>query len=145
MPRVVRKFKTASGPNVLLVSLKCGGVGLNLVEANRVIWCVPPKQGITGPLIRTASLSASILRGTLLRNLKRTIVCIELASRKKYSLSEWWCATLSRTSECCFDSFGGAASNGVSCNYRILKIQQGKDGMCSTYARIIFADILFQT
>ncbi|KAG8906658.1 hypothetical protein FRB99_006359 [Tulasnella sp. 403] len=34
---VIKRFKKQGGPSVLLVSLKCGGVGLNLVEANRVI------------------------------------------------------------------------------------------------------------
>ncbi|KAG9040528.1 hypothetical protein FS837_000504 [Tulasnella sp. UAMH 9824] len=38
---VLKRFKKPGGPNILIVSLKCGGVGLNLVEANRVI-CVDP-------------------------------------------------------------------------------------------------------
>ncbi|KAF8507571.1 SNF2 family N-terminal domain-containing protein, partial [Hysterangium stoloniferum] len=33
----VAMFKKRKGPPVMLISLKCGGVGLNLVEANRVI------------------------------------------------------------------------------------------------------------
>ncbi|KDQ15470.1 hypothetical protein BOTBODRAFT_31794 [Botryobasidium botryosum FD-172 SS1] len=33
----IRNFKRKDGPPILIVSLKCGGVGLNLVEANRVI------------------------------------------------------------------------------------------------------------
>ncbi|KAJ1306287.1 hypothetical protein OPQ81_010989 [Rhizoctonia solani] len=31
------RFKKQGGPKILLISLKCGGVGLNLTEANRVI------------------------------------------------------------------------------------------------------------
>ncbi|KAG8956394.1 hypothetical protein FRC04_004475 [Tulasnella sp. 424] len=38
---VLKRFKKPGGPNILIVSLKCGGVGLNLVEANRVI-CFDP-------------------------------------------------------------------------------------------------------
>lgn len=38
---VIKRFKKHGGPNILIVSLKCGGVGLNLVEANRVI-CFDP-------------------------------------------------------------------------------------------------------
>ncbi|KAG8989210.1 hypothetical protein FRB90_002355, partial [Tulasnella sp. 427] len=34
---ILKRFKKPGGPNILIVSLKCGGVGLNLVEANRVI------------------------------------------------------------------------------------------------------------
>jgi len=33
----VTQFKKRNGPSVMLISLKCGGVGLNLVEANRVL------------------------------------------------------------------------------------------------------------
>ncbi|CUA67293.1 DNA repair protein RAD5 [Ustilago maydis 521] [Rhizoctonia solani] len=33
------RFKKQGGPKILLISLKCGGVGLNLTEANRVV-CV---------------------------------------------------------------------------------------------------------
>ncbi|KAG8970320.1 hypothetical protein FRC03_009593 [Tulasnella sp. 419] len=33
----VKRFKRRDGPRIMLISLKCGGVGLNLVEANRVI------------------------------------------------------------------------------------------------------------
>ncbi|GJJ08897.1 hypothetical protein Clacol_003117 [Clathrus columnatus] len=33
----VAEFRKRSGPPIMLISLKCGGVGLNLVEANRVI------------------------------------------------------------------------------------------------------------
>ncbi|EUC62614.1 SNF2 family amino-terminal protein [Rhizoctonia solani AG-3 Rhs1AP] len=31
------RFKKQGGPKILLISLKCGGVGLNLTEANRVV------------------------------------------------------------------------------------------------------------
>lgn len=31
------KFKSKGGPRILIISLKCGGVGLNLVNANRCI------------------------------------------------------------------------------------------------------------
>jgi len=31
------KFRKSGGPKVILISIKCGGVGLNLVTANRVI------------------------------------------------------------------------------------------------------------
>lgn len=31
------KFKAKDGPRILIISLKCGGVGLNLVNANRCI------------------------------------------------------------------------------------------------------------
>jgi len=30
-------FRKAGGPRVILISIKCGGVGLNLTIANRVI------------------------------------------------------------------------------------------------------------
>ncbi|KIJ44978.1 hypothetical protein M422DRAFT_167577, partial [Sphaerobolus stellatus SS14] len=33
----VTQFKKHDGPPIILISLKCGGVGLNLVEANRVL------------------------------------------------------------------------------------------------------------
>lgn len=33
----LRQFKKAGGPRILIISLKCGGVGLNLVNANRCI------------------------------------------------------------------------------------------------------------
>ncbi|KIJ33059.1 hypothetical protein M422DRAFT_265089 [Sphaerobolus stellatus SS14] len=33
----VTQFKKHNGPPIMLISLKCGGVGLNLVEANRVL------------------------------------------------------------------------------------------------------------
>ncbi|KAF8577549.1 hypothetical protein K439DRAFT_547840 [Ramaria rubella] len=33
----VTTFKKRNGPSIMLISLKCGGVGLNLVEANRVL------------------------------------------------------------------------------------------------------------
>ncbi|KAF8486693.1 SNF2 family N-terminal domain-containing protein [Gautieria morchelliformis] len=33
----ISRFKKRSGPSIMLISLKCGGVGLNLVEANRVL------------------------------------------------------------------------------------------------------------
>jgi SNF2 family DNA or RNA helicase len=31
------RFKKQGGPKIILISLKCGGVGLNLTEANRVV------------------------------------------------------------------------------------------------------------
>jgi SNF2 family DNA or RNA helicase len=33
-------FRKTGGPRVILISIKCGGVGLNLTTANRVIKCV---------------------------------------------------------------------------------------------------------
>jgi len=33
----LRQFKRVGGPRILIISLKCGGVGLNLVNANRCI------------------------------------------------------------------------------------------------------------
>lgn len=33
----IKAFKAPGGPRILIISLKCGGVGLNLVNANRVI------------------------------------------------------------------------------------------------------------
>jgi SNF2 family DNA or RNA helicase len=33
-------FRRVSGPKVILISTKCGGVGLNLTIANRVVKCV---------------------------------------------------------------------------------------------------------
>jgi len=33
-------FRKAGGPRVILISIKCGGVGLNLTIANRVMKCV---------------------------------------------------------------------------------------------------------
>jgi SNF2 family DNA or RNA helicase len=35
--RTLREFRRPGGPRVILISIKCGGVGLNLVAANRVI------------------------------------------------------------------------------------------------------------
>jgi len=35
--QAISKFKRRNGPPIMLISLKCGGVGLNLVEANRVL------------------------------------------------------------------------------------------------------------
>ncbi|KAH7105900.1 SNF2 family N-terminal domain-containing protein [Auriculariales sp. MPI-PUGE-AT-0066] len=35
--RVLDEFKSRVGPNIIIISLKCGGVGLNLTEANHVI------------------------------------------------------------------------------------------------------------
>ena len=35
-------FRKTGGPRVILISIKCGGVGLNLTVANRVIKCVDP-------------------------------------------------------------------------------------------------------
>jgi SNF2 family DNA or RNA helicase len=32
-------FRRTSGPKVILISTKCGGVGLNLTIANRVVKC----------------------------------------------------------------------------------------------------------
>ncbi|GJE92995.1 SNF2 family N-terminal domain-containing protein [Phanerochaete sordida] len=34
---VLKRFKQPGGPRVILISTKCGGVGLNLVSANRII------------------------------------------------------------------------------------------------------------
>jgi SNF2 family DNA or RNA helicase len=39
---VLIAFRKAGGPRVILISTKCGGVGLNLTTANRVIKCVHP-------------------------------------------------------------------------------------------------------
>ena len=33
-------FRKTGGPRVILISIKCGGVGLNLTSANRVVKCV---------------------------------------------------------------------------------------------------------
>jgi SNF2 family DNA or RNA helicase len=33
-------FRRIGGPKVILISTKCGGVGLNLTIANRVVKCV---------------------------------------------------------------------------------------------------------
>jgi SNF2 family DNA or RNA helicase len=30
-------FRKAGGPKVILISIKCGGVGLNLTTANRIV------------------------------------------------------------------------------------------------------------
>ncbi|KZV96448.1 hypothetical protein EXIGLDRAFT_733361 [Exidia glandulosa HHB12029] len=35
--KAIAAFKSDSGPNIMIISLKCGGVGLNLTEASRVI------------------------------------------------------------------------------------------------------------
>jgi SNF2 family DNA or RNA helicase len=38
---VIKRFQEAGGPNVFLISLKAGGVGLNLMAANYVFLCDP--------------------------------------------------------------------------------------------------------
>ena len=37
-------FRKTGGPRVILISIKCGGVGLNLTTANRVIKCVADSE-----------------------------------------------------------------------------------------------------
>uniref|UniRef100_A0A336M6J1 CSON010859 protein n=1 Tax=Culicoides sonorensis TaxID=179676 RepID=A0A336M6J1_CULSO len=37
-PEIIRRFNTSDNPRVLLLSLKCGGVGLNLAKANHVFF-----------------------------------------------------------------------------------------------------------
>ena len=40
-------FRKTGGPRVVLISIKCGGVGLNLTTANRVIKCVADSESPT--------------------------------------------------------------------------------------------------
>lgn len=39
--KAIREFSDATGMKIMLASLKCGGLGLNLTAANRVI-CLDP-------------------------------------------------------------------------------------------------------
>ena len=42
-------FRKTGGPRVILISIKCGGVGLNLTTANRVIKCVADSLRVPDP------------------------------------------------------------------------------------------------
>lgn len=42
--QTIKAFNVKQNPLILLISLKCGGVGLNLVRANRVINVSLPHQ-----------------------------------------------------------------------------------------------------
>ena len=44
-------FRRTGGPKVILISIKCGGVGLNLTVANRVVKCARVLSSVRGRVL----------------------------------------------------------------------------------------------
>ncbi|KAG8985076.1 hypothetical protein FRB90_004949, partial [Tulasnella sp. 427] len=82
---ILKRFKKPGGPNILIVSLKCGGVGLNLVEANRVIKCGDPSQKSDVMKVLKVRIASTPL-GIMPRNRKPMIESTASVSRKMSSL-----------------------------------------------------------
>lgn len=80
---VLAKFRKTGGPKVILISIKCGGVGLNLTSANRIVKYVFCSLHNCGNVERR--LSALTCRGTMRPSHRRTTVFIGLDRRKKSS------------------------------------------------------------
>lgn len=51
--QTIKAFNVKQNPRILLISLKCGGVGLNLVRANRVINVSPSPQLLSSKILGT--------------------------------------------------------------------------------------------
>ena len=83
-------FRKIGGPRVILISIKCGGVGLNLTSANRVVkyspslFFIPACVGFVLFVLTLLFFVAWISRGILLRNHRRMIVFIVLDRRRTY-------------------------------------------------------------
>lgn len=118
-------FKQSGGPKVILISTKCGSVGLNLVSANRIIKyvdCVSMRNAFTKEL----DLLVWICRGITLPSLRHTTGAIALVRRRKSTSSGSSSKIPLRTGRFMYlyDSFPAA-----DMTRRLLQLQDVKTGM----------------
>jgi len=78
-------FRKMGGPRVILISTKCGGVGLNLTAANRVIKCVPNPHLLLLSSKPPNHIIVWNFHGILRPSPRRTIVSIVSDKKRMYS------------------------------------------------------------